>query len=468
MNQAQLDILNEIRVKMFYDPRKTLSEQSVIGAPDGGVIGVIGTSEPSKKPVEPENPIEKAFENVEIFPIPGYTTYMIPKINDANGGIAYYYFPLETTKIQKFTFPVCEDFKNGEEWCKTYSVKQPQLAKILPTGSIREFRIGDDYYVATIGYNLTKNQLIFRGYKNQDGDAYISPNPEDFKSEWEKFLDDYGTLFQVIGSILVVIIIEFFSVGFGTPLAYRIAIEILAELVVNIPVALYDFKKGNTAAGGLSLLFSLLPLMNNFLKVKGLTKEIAENISKKLAEKEIKNVDDLGDFYEALPDPEKYVFSQVMKLDPNIVTNIVSEEVKKILQDALKNNKVVLEKLLLKDQNWWKSIGLQISVALPVAIAKELFTKDFTEQEIQRMVEFFTDLEKQIGFDKTRAKLRELSENPNYGKEIFDRILTSTPKQKAKLTSIMVSDLEKIVPRRDTNVFTREKIIQPSDTIQTQ
>ena len=84
------------------------------------------------------------------------------------------------------------------------------------------------------------------------------------------------------------------------------------------------------------------------------------------------------------------------------------------------------------------------------------------------MVEFFTDLEKQIGFDKTRAKLRELSENPNYGKEIFDRILTSTPKQKAKLTSIMVSDLEKIVPRRDTNVFTREKIIQPSDTIQTQ
>ena len=62
MNQAQLDILNEIRVKMFYDPRKTLSEQSVAGAPGGGVIG---TSEPAKKSVEPENPIEKAFENVK-------------------------------------------------------------------------------------------------------------------------------------------------------------------------------------------------------------------------------------------------------------------------------------------------------------------------------------------------------------------------------------------------------------------
>jgi hypothetical protein len=465
MNQAQLDILNEIKVKMFYDPRKTLSEQSVVGAPDGGVIG---TREASKKPVEPENPIEKAFENVEIFPIPGYTTYMIPKINDANGGIAYYYFPLETTKIQKFTFPVCEDFKNGEEWCKRYSVKQPQLAKLLPTGSIREFRIGDDYYTATIGYNLTKNQLIFAGFKNQDGDAYISPDPDDYKSEWEKFLDDYGTLFQVIGSILVASIIEFFSVGLGTPLAYRIAIEIFAELLVNIPVALYDFKKGNTAAGGLSLLFSLLPLMNNFLKVKGLTKEIAENISKRLAEIEIKNVEELGKFYETLTDPEKYVFSQVMKLDSNIVTNVISKELKNILQDAIQNNKVVLEKLLLKDQNWWKSIGLQISVALPIAIAKELFTKDFTVQEKQRMVEFFTDLEKQIGFDKTRLILKETLENPNYGKQIFERILTSTPKQKAKLTSIMVSDLERIVPRRDTNVFTREKIIQPSDTIQTQ
>jgi hypothetical protein len=465
MNQEQLDILNEIRVKMFYDPRKTLSEQSVVGAPDGGVIG---TRELTKKPTEPENPIEKAFENVEIFPIPGHTTYMIPKINDPNGGLAYYYFPIETSKIQKFTFPVCEDFKNGEEFCKRYSINQPQLAKVLPVGSIREFRIGDDYYVARIGYNLTKNQLVFAGYKNQDGDLYISPDPEDFKSEWEKFLDDFGTLFQVIGSILVVIIIEYFSVGLATPLAYRIAIEIFAELLVNIPVALYDFKKGNTASGGLSLLFSLLPLMNNFLKIKGLTKEIAENIAEKLAQSEIKNVEQLGKFYETLTDPEKYVFSQVMKFDPKVLTSVIGKELKNILQDAIQNNTVILEKLLLKDQNWWKSIGLQLSAALPVAIAKEIFTKDFTEQEIQRMVEFFTDLEKQIGFDKTRAILRESLKNPNYGKQAFEQIIKSTPEEREKITLQMISDIETIIPRRDTGTSSGNKIIQASDTTKTQ
>jgi hypothetical protein len=140
---------------------------------------------------------------------------------------------------------------------------------------------------------------------------------------------------------------------------------------------------------------------------------------------------------------------------------------KNILQDAIQNNNIILKKLLLKDQNWWKSIGLQLSAALPVAIAKELFTKDFTEQEIQRMVEFFTDLEKQIGFDKTRAILRESLKNPDYGKQAFEQIFQTTPEEREKLTLQMISDLEKIVSRKDTGTSSEDKIIQPSDTIQT-
>lgn len=421
---------------MFYDPRKTLSEQSVAGAPGGGVIG---TSEPSKKSVKPENPIEKAFENVEIFPIPGYTTYMIPKINDGNGGIAYYYFPLETNKIQKFTFPVCEDFRNGEEWCKRYSIKQPQLAKILPAGSIREFRIGDDYYTATIGYNLTKNQLIFAGYKNQDGDAYISPDPDDYKSEWEKFLDDYGTLFQVIGSILVVVLAEIFSAGLATPVAWRIALEILGELIVNIPVALYDYKKGNTISGNLSLLFAFLPFMD-IKGLQGVSKELAENISKKLAEKEIKNVEDLGNFYEALPDPEKYVFYQVMKQDPRVFKEQYKQGISKLFVQAL-NDKKIIQKLLLKDQTWWKNLGIQGGVVFFILLAKELFSKEFTDLEIERMTKFYLDLNKQLQDDEKRMLDNKIREDENFTKEIVMGALLPEGREKDKFMEEMVKSL---------------------------
>jgi|694.fasta_scaffold14748_2 hypothetical protein len=437
MNQTQLDILNEIKVKMFYDPRKTLSEQSVVGAPDGGVIG---TREPSKKPVEPENPIEKAFENVEIFPIPGYTTYIIPKINDANGGIAYYYFPLETTEIQKFTFPVCEDFKNGEEFCKRYSVKQPQLAKLLPAGSIRDFRIGDDYYVATIGYNLTKNQLIFAGFKNQDGDAYISPNPEDFKSEWQKFLDEYGTIYQIVGSILVVLVAEFFSAGLATPVAWRIALEILGELVVNIPVALYDYRKGNTISGNLSLLFALLPFMD-IKGLQGVSKELAENISKKLAQREIKNVDDLGNFYEALPDPEKYVFYQVMKQDPSVFKKQYKEGISKLFSQAVSDKKIV-QKLLLKDQTWWKNLGIQGSVVFFIMVAKEVLAREFTELEIERMAKFYLDLKKQLDDDKKRLLDEKIREDKQFATKLVTGALLPEGEKKDLFMEEMIESLD--------------------------
>jgi hypothetical protein len=437
MNQTQLDILNEIKVKMFYDPRKTLSEQSVVGAPDGGVIG---TREPSKKPVEPENPIEKAFENVEIFPIPGYTTYIIPKINDANGGIAYYYFPLETTEIQKFTFPVCEDFKNGEEFCKRYSVKQPQLAKLLPAGSIRDFRIGDDYYVATIGYNLTKNQLIFAGFKNQDGDAYISPNPEDFKSEWQKFLDEYGTIYQIVGSILVVLVAEFFSAGLATPVAWRIALEILGELVVNIPVALYDYRKGNTISGNLSLLFALLPFMD-IKGLQGVSKELAENISKKLAQREIKNVDDLGNFYEALPDPEKYVFYQVMKQDPSVFKKQYKEGISKLFSQAVSDKKIV-QKLLLKDQTWWKNLGIQGSVVFFIMVAKEVIAREFTELEIERMAKFYLDLKKQLDDDKKRLLDEKIREDKQFATKLVTGALLPEGEKKDLFMEEMIESLD--------------------------
>ena len=38
MTKEQLDIINEIRLKMFYDPKKTLSEQSTVGAPNRGMV----------------------------------------------------------------------------------------------------------------------------------------------------------------------------------------------------------------------------------------------------------------------------------------------------------------------------------------------------------------------------------------------------------------------------------------------
>ena len=443
MNQKQLELLNEIKVKMFYDPKKTLSEQTV------PLTGALDLS-PLQKDEKKEHPLGKEFENVEIFPIPGHTTYVIPKIDDPKGGVSYYYFPLETSKIQKFTFPVCEDFgKKGVEFCKRYSITQPQLSKILPSGSIREFRIENDYYTASIGFDTSNGELTFRGYKNQDGDYYKSPNPEDFKTEFQKFLDNYGTMYQIVGSILVILVAEFVTGGMATPVAWRLALEILGGLVVNIPVALYDYKKGNTVSGNLSLLFAFLPFLD-IRGVKGVTKEITESISQKLIGKEIKNADDLGKFYESLSKDEQYVFYQVMKQRPDFFKQQYKEGLTKLFNQAV-NNKQIIQKLLLKDQTWWKNLGIQGGVAFFIMVAKELTTKEFSQEEIERMTKFYLDISKQLKTDEERIKFNQLL--------VQDEDFA----EKAVLTSLMPDGEEK--DKYIQEMINTSQGIYPSDTL---
>jgi hypothetical protein len=319
------------------------------------------------------------------------------------------------------------------------------LSKILPSGSIREFRIENDYYTASIGFDTSNGELTFRGYKNQDGDYYKSPNPEDFKTEFQKFLDNYGTMYQIVGSILVILVAEFVTGGMATPVAWRLALEILGELVVNIPVALYDYKKGNTISGNLSLLFAFLPFLD-ISGVKGVTKEIAESISQKLIGKEIKNADDLGNFYESLSKDEQYVFYQVMKQRPDFFKQQYKEGLTKLFNQAV-NNKQIIQKLLLKDQTWWKNLGIQGGVAFFIMVAKELTTKEFSQEEIERMTKFYLDISKQLKTDEERAKFNQLLvQDKDFAEKAVETSLMPEGEEKDAYIQEMINTSQGIYP----------------------
>lgn len=402
MNEKQLELLNEIKVKMFYDPRKTLSEQSVVGAPDAGVTN---SSKPS---VDVEKSLGKEWEDTEIYPIPGYKPFVIPKINNPEGGYGYMYLPEESENtISYIRFVTCEDFQKGEEFCNRHSINTENLQKIYPSGAIESFEISTKKYIATIGWDPQRG-LVFLGYRVRGtSDYYVSPNPEDFKTDWEKWFDKYGTAFQIVGSVVALAAISYFTGGMALPVAYRLGLEILVEAAINIPVALYEYKKGNEASGNLSLMFTLLPLIQ-LPALKGISKETLESISQKLSQATIESGSDVANFYdEVLTETEKYAFSRVMKQDPYYLKKILDKEVYNLIK-LKSTDKNFLKKILFKDQNWWKELGLQFPAAIALVLSKNLFGEDASEVEKQKLESFLISFLQKHGQESLEKVTEEL------------------------------------------------------------
>lgn len=404
MNDKQLELLNEIKVKMFYDPKKTLSEQSVVGAPRAGV------TKPSTPTVDVKKSLGKEWEDTEIYPIPGYKPFVIPKINNPEGGYGYMYLPEESEDtISYIRFVTCEDFQKGE-FCNRYSINTENLQKIYPPGAIKSFEISTKKYIATIGWDPQRG-LVFLGYRVRGtSDYYVSPNPEDFKTDWEKWFDKYGSVFQIVGSVVALAVVSYFTGGMALPVAYRLGLEILVEAAINIPVALYEYKKGNEASGNLSLMFSLLPLIQ-LPPLKGISKETLESISQKLSQTTIESGSDVAKFYdEALTETEKYAFSRVMKQDPYYLKKMLDKEVYNLIKSK-STDKNFLKKILFKDQNWWKELGLQFPAAIALVLSKNVFGEDASEVEKQKLERFLISFLEKHGQEYLEKGVEEIIDN---------------------------------------------------------
>lgn len=405
MKQGQLDILNEIRVKMFYDTSKTLRENFETQIREQNLLG--GDTRIEEPEFDPD-PLATAMEEAKPFPIPGYITYWRPSYQSP--GYAVGYFPVSATNIKKFlSFGVtCEDFSGGK-WCPWNSETgehkigvanaNEKLQELLPAGTIKQFTWNGKTYVTVV--ERDGGAFRFRGYveagtlATSSQNPYIEPDPDDYKTAFEKFLDDWQMEYQIIGSVIIIIAIEYFSAGLATPLAWKLALEILGEVLVNLPVAMYEYKKGNTAQAGLEMLFMLLPLINSgTIKALGVPKEVLEQgakIAQKMSKESIKNSQDLVEFYRKLSGPEQYLFSRVMRQSPEVLAKGGSEVLQESLKGAAKNPEI-MRPILFTHKLWWRQAGAQGLAAFTITVFKSLLTEDFSEEEILRMTEFAQDL----------------------------------------------------------------------------
>jgi hypothetical protein len=448
------ELINRVKLLMNYDMSKTLHEniieQSVMGAPIQGSI--VKTSTPEKSSSEKPKEVNK-----EVWPILGYRTYYTPTPNSVSGGRSYQYFPLTAEKsIKLWEFVTPDDFpdivklEKGNFWWKKATAQH--LNKILPAGTVRNFSIdGIQYLTSLTATEKTNGYWVFNGYLGTNKQYYQSPDPEQYKDDWDKFVEKYGTITQIVLSVLAAIIIEVLTAGTGTALALKLLYEVAAELVINLPFAMHELKKGDNFGAGLSLMFSFLPFLNTRLFGLGkISKNVTEEMAKKLASANITDGAGLARFYDNLEtDDEKYLLSMVLKQSPDVIEESFKGFFKNIFNDP-KFNKKILRKIAFKDRLWWKDAGMQVTAALSLIALKLSYGNSFSQQEYKRMNDFVVSVFKEMGEDE--------------GQKFTAEVLQDTVKTESLVKIAMADTLNK-----ETKLLMKDVVenlpYNPSDTV---
>ena len=400
----------------------TLAGATIVGASLLGAAAVpfiSGTEKQEKE--EPGKPKQKY-----IWPIPGYTTYYTPTPNSSKGGQSIMYFPLnieDSVILWKFATP--SDFPKLRERPKNEFDTAVHFQKILPFGTVRNFRINGKQYLTKL--SRPNSVWVFKGYYS-GSEPYVSPDPEDYKSDWDKFLEKYKDAFQIIASVLAAIIIEVITAGTGTALAVKLVWEVVAELAINIPVSMYERKMGDDAAANLSLLFSFLPFLDTkLLGIAGASKGVSQKIARELLDSGINDGVGLAKFYDNVgTDAEKYLFSQVLQQRPETIEKALGGMFKQIFADPVTNKKI-FRKLAFKDKTWWKTAGLQLSTALTLCLMKSVFTTDYSEDQYNRMNEFMEIFFAKVGEDTGQKMVQKTLDSPKAQDSIV-KLIYKTPK----------------------------------------
>jgi hypothetical protein len=444
-NKNNNEIIDRVKLLMGYKLSMTLNENLsvILEQPESRGVSqetkdVLKRGEEQLRQQELEKEKEEPGKSKQkyIWPIPGYTTYYTPTPNSSKGGQSFMYFPLGIEdNVLLWNFATPSNFPELKKLVKNEFDTAEHFQKILPFGTVRNFRINSKQYLTKL--SRPNKVWVFKGYYSGD-EPYVGPDPEQYKTEWDKFLEKYKDAFQIIASVLAAIVIEVATAGTGTAFAVKLMLEVAAELVINIPVSIYERKMGDDAAANLSLIFSFLPFLDvKSLRIGGVSKKISQNIAKDLSEKQITSSIDLAKYYDSLEtDAEKYLFSQVLQQRPEDIEKAFKGLFKQVFKDP-ETNKKIFTKLAFKDKTWWKTAGLQLSAAMSLCFMKSVFTTNYSEEQYNKMNNFMKSFFSKVGDEKGQKIIQKTLEIPEAQDNLVKMVVsdTSNTKEVEKLAS---------------------------------
>ena len=207
------------------------------------------------------------------------------------------------------------------------------LSKVLPIGTVRQFVVGEENY---LGYlSRTEGDVLWRFgyYRNFKTKApYTPPEWVDERSDYQRFVDDYGFAIQITAALATA------AAGFFTGgAAWVLYAEIVIEIGVGAAVGFREIEKGENVSAALSFITGVLPMLKLSKMFRGIPNEVFAELSEKLSKAGLtksSNVEDYVKFYNGLSESEQIIMNKLLRQD-DVTKNLLLKELKTSLSDDL-------------------------------------------------------------------------------------------------------------------------------------
>lgn len=372
LNEGEL-LVNRVKLLMGYDMSKTLNENSqhIFEQPDSRFdtpahreIMAKGEEQILQRRAEEES---KKYPNWCKYPDKALPYPKNPEgaegedaiLVDKESGKRFCYYPSPSNqKMGDISgIPIPEDsaiafwdIKGISDTVNKFSKDYPKddkkllisnLSKVLPIGTVRQFVVGKENY---LGYlSRTEGDVLWRFgyYRNSKTKApYTPPEWVDERSDYQRFVDDYGFAIQIT-AVVATAIAGLLTGG----AAWVLYAEIVIEVGLGVAVGFRELEKGENVSAALSFITGALPMLKLSKMFRGIPNEVFSELSEKLSKAGLtksSNVEDYVKFYNGLSESEQLVMSKLLTQD-EVTRNLLLKELKTAVSDDLP--KIIIKEL---------------------------------------------------------------------------------------------------------------------------
>jgi len=250
----------------------------------------------------------------------------------------------------------------------------------------------------------------------------------DNRSGFDKFWDEWGTVIQIGGGLILTVLIP----ELGIPLLTMRSMMV-ADTVFNLAIAAYQTSRNQTENAAGSVIFAILPHLNIF-KVPS---AIAESISKKVAIAPLKTSSDLAIFMKTMLNEEEAKWlTTILKSDKKTLENATKEITKRFIKTQESLGVKASTKQIQKLETSWLNKGVNkfkkidpLSKTAPNILQRPIVKKiGFDLSVFYGVTEWINSIEEKAKIkldEKERKNLETYFDNiPEKVKEIFTKNLT--------------------------------------------
>ena len=292
--------------------------------------------------------------------IDGFCYYPAP---NKNGGISGIYIPENSEiiwwTVENISYAVDQHLEKYPEEDRESCISN--FSKIFPLDTVFAFKVGNSKYTTWI--TLDGDFWKFKYFYNTvSAKPYEQPKWVDKRTQYQKFIDEYGFAIQMT-AVLATVIAGTMTGG----AAWVLYAEIALEGGLGLAVGLREIEKGENVSAALSFITGVLPMLKLSKAFTGIPEKEFIELSEELKNAGLTATSDISkyvEFYNGLNLNKQKIMSKLLKQDDYFKSQLLKsldDELPKIVNKGLKKmvteNPKLLQSIPFFERLWVRELG---------------------------------------------------------------------------------------------------------------